>query len=238
FDLKSAPQENASWSLNKVDYGVTVQATQGTTFSIYFFDGPVLYASTTAARQLYNSLTPSSQITFYPNVQPQIFPELLPLSNTSIVFVATSGTLQGVTVQYANFEFLPTRLTPDLTQQPLGLYYVYFIFFLFLLPVGIAILVFREFLSRKSVPKASIAIVLIAGVVCRIALAITTAHVFDMNVYLTSIRGWFQYRTPVGSVGPTLPFRFFLYWIFYSPYGLLHLAGFQYVQILGHAAGL
>ncbi len=238
FDLKNAPQENASWSLNKVDYGVTVQATQGTTFSIYFFDGPVLYASTTAARQLYNSLTPSSQIAFYPNVQPQIFPELLPTSSTSIVFVATSGTLQSVTVQYANFEFLPTRLGPDLTQQPVGLYYVYFIFFLFLLPVGLAILVFREFLPRSSVPKGSVLVVLVAGVLCRIALAATTAHVFDMNVYLTSIRGWFQYRTPVGSVGPTLPFTFFLYWIFYSPYALLQLAGFRDVQILGHAAGL
>src|SRR6266702_3414398 len=238
FDLKNAPQENASWSLNKVDYGVTVQATQGTTFSIYFYDGPVLYASTTAARQLYNSLTPSSQIAFYPNVQPQIFPELLPTSSTSIVFVATSGTLQSVTVQYANFEFLPTRLGPDLTQQPVGLYYVYFIFFLFLLPVGLAILVFREFLPRSSVPKGSVLVVLVAGVLCRIALAATTAHVFDMNVYLTSIRGWFQYRTPVGSVGPTLPFTFFLYWIFYSPYALLQLAGFQDTQILGHAAGI
>ncbi len=238
FDLRSTPQENASWALNKIDYSVTVQATQGTTFSIYFFDGPVLYASTTAARQLYNSLTPSSQITFYPNIQPQVFPELLPLSNMSIVFVATSGALQSVTVQLANFEFLPTRVSPDLTQQPLGLYYVYFIFFLFLLPVGIAILVFQEFLQRKSVPKASIFVVLIVGVLCRLALAATTAHVFDMNVYLTSIRGWFQYRTPEGSVGPTLPFTFFLYWVFYSPYALLQLAGFRDVQILGHAAGL
>jgi hypothetical protein len=238
FDLKNTPQENASWSLNKIDYGITVQATQGTTFSIYFFDGPVLYSSSTATGQLYNSLTPSSQITFYLNLQPQVFPELLPPSNTSIVFVATSGTLQSVTVQYANFEFLPTRVIPDLTQQTLGLYYVYFIFFLFLLPVGIAILVFREFLPRSSVPKGSILAVLVAGVLCRIALAATTSHVFDMNVYLTSIRGWFQYRTPEGSLGPTLPFTFFLYWIFYSPYALLQLAGFRDAQILGHAAGL
>ena len=238
FDLVDAPQENASWSLNKIVYGVTVQATQGTTFSIYLFDGSLLHASTTATGQLYNSLIPNNQITFYPNVQPQIFPELLPLSNASIVFVATSGTLQNITVQYANFEFLPTRISPDLSQQPVGLYYVYFLFFLFLLPVGIAILVFREFLPRKSVPKESILIVLVAGILCRIALAGETAHVFDMNVYLTSIRGWFQYGTPVGSAGPTLPLTFFLYWVFYSPYAILQLAGFQDSQILGHAAGL
>src|SRR5438132_4510504 len=113
FDLSNVPQENASWSLNKIDYGVTVQATQGTTFSIYFFDGPVLYASSTATRQSYNSLTPYSQITFYPNIQPQIFAELLPLSNTSFVFVATSGTLESVSVQFANSEYLPTTASRD-----------------------------------------------------------------------------------------------------------------------------
>src|SRR5205823_13397424 len=101
--------------------------------------------------------------------------------------------------------------------QTLGLYYVYFIFFLFLLPLGIAILVFREFLPRKFVPRVNIIAVLIFGVLCRVALAATTVHVFDMNVWLTSTRGWFQFRTPVGSTGPTLPLTFFLYWIFYSP---------------------
>src|SRR6266702_2793321 len=238
YDLKNTPKENASWYLNKVNIGLTVLATQGSTYSVYFFDGPVLYASTTATGQSYNSLISAVEITFYPNLQPQVFPELLPLSEASIVFVATSGTLQSVTVQVANFEFLPATVNPDLTQQSLGLYYVYFIFFLFLLSVGIAILVFREFLSRKLVPRASIVAVLIVGVLCRIALAATTAHVFDINVVLTSTRGWFQYRTPVGSFGPTLPLTFFLYWIFYSPYALLQLGGFQDVQFLGHAAGL
>jgi len=238
YDLNNAPQENQSWSLNKVNLGLMVQATQGSTFSIYFFDGPFLYASTTATGILYNSLASYVQISFYPNLQPQGFSEILPLSNTSIVFVATSGALQSVTVQFANFEFLPATMNSDLTQQSLGLYYVYFIFFLFLLPVGIAILVFREFLSRKLVSRSSIVCVLIAGMLCRIALAATTAHRFDMNVLLTSSRGWFQYRTPVGSFGPTLPLTFFLYWIFYSPYALLQQAGFQDVQFLGHAAGL
>src|SRR5439155_11575457 len=64
------------------------------------------------------------------------------------------------------------------------------------------------------------------------------AHVFDMNVYLSSDRGSFQFRTPVGSLGPTLPLTFFLYWIGYSPYALLQLLGFGDVHFLGHAAGL
>ena len=238
YDLKNTPKENASWYLNKVNIGLTVLATQGSTYSVYFFDGPVLYASTTATGQSYNSLISAVEITFYPNLQPQVFPELLPLSEASIVFVATSGTLQSVTVQVANFEFLPATVNPDLTQQSLGLYYVYFIFFLFLLPVGIAILVFREFLSRKLVPGSNIVAVLIAGMLCRVALAATTAHVFDMNVYLASIRGWFQYGDSMGSLGPTLPFTFFLYWVGYSPYAIVQLVGFQDVQFLGHAAGV
>ncbi len=238
FDLENLPRENVSWALNKINFGVTVQATQGSTFSIYYFDGPLLYASTTATAQSYNSLTSYNQITFYPNRQPQVFPELLPLSVASIVFVATSGTLDDVTVQFADFEFLPRTTGPVLTQQSQALYYVYFIFFLFLLPLGIAILVFREFLSREIVPTASVVSVLIAGLLCRIALATTTAHVFDMNVILASTRGWFQLRTSIGSLGPTLPFTFFSYWIFYSPYTLLQLAGIQDTQFLGHAAGI
>jgi hypothetical protein len=238
YDLRNPPQENASWHLDKINIGVMILATQGSTFSVYVFNGPVLYASTTATGQSYNPLTPVVQITFYPNIEPQIFPELLPLSGASIVFVATSGNLQRVTMQFANFEFLPTATSPDLTQHSLALYYLYFIFFLFLLPLGVAILVFREFLSRNIVPRSSVVAVLLAGILCRIALATTTAHVFDMNVYLTSIRGWFQYRTPVGSFGPTLPFTFFLYWVFYSPYELAQFGGFQDVQFVGHAAGL
>jgi hypothetical protein len=238
FDVKNPPEENVSWYLNKIDSGVTVQASQGSVFLIYFFDGSVLYASTTATGLVYNKLTSYTQYTFYPDTQPQTFPELLPRSNTSIVFVATSGVLQNVAIQFANVEFLPTTANPILSQESLGLYYVFFVFFLFLLPLGIAILVFREFLSRKLVPRATIIAVLIVGMVCRIALAATTAHVFDMNVYLASIRGWFQFRTSLGSLGPTLPLTFFSYWIFYSPYALLQLAGFQDVQFLGHAAGL
>src|SRR2546429_400541 len=237
FDLKNPPQENASWYLNKIDSGVTIQASQGTVHSIYFFEGQNLYSSSTTGIA-YTSLTSFSEYPLYPTIQLQIFPELLPQSKASIVFVVMSGTLQSVTMNYANFEFLPTTTHPDLSPQSVGLYYVYFIFFLFLLPVGIAILVFREFLSRKAVPRASILAILIAGVLCRIALAATTNDVFDINVFLTSTRGWFQYRTPVGSLGPTLPFTFFLYWIFYSPFALLQLAGFQDVQFLGHAAGL
>lgn len=238
FDLRNAPQENASWSLNKIIFGVTTQALPGTTYSVYFFDGPLLEASTSASGTAYNSLTPFSQITFYPNIRPQIFPELLPTSNESIVFVATLGALQSVSVQYANFDFLPQQTAPELTQQLVGSYYVYFIFFLFLLPLSIAILVFRAYFSRPSISNNSLIAVLVAGLLCRIALAVTTAHVFDMNVLLTSTRGWFQYRTPVGSLGPTLPFTFFLYWIFYSPYTLLQLTGFHDLQILGHAAGI
>jgi hypothetical protein len=224
--------------LNKVNIGATIKANASSVFSIYIVNGTAIFGSTSATGLAFNPLTPSSQYTFYPNLQPQIFTELLPLSNTSIVFVASSGALQNVTLNSVDFEFLPTTQIPLISQQSLGLYYVYFIFFLFLLPVGIAILVFREFLPRSRVPKASIATVFGFGLLCRIALATTTAHVFDMNVYLTSTRGWFQFRDPAASLGPTLPFTFFLYWIGYSPYAILQLAGFQDAQFLGNAAGV
>ncbi len=238
FDLEKPPGENASWYLDKINIGVTVNASQGTIFSIYFFDGPILYTSSTANSILYNSLVSAAQYTFYPDTQPLIFPELLPVSNFSIVFVATFGTLQNVTMHFVNFEFLPTTIDPNPSQQTVALYYLYFIFFLFLLPVSAAILVFREFFPRMLVSKSTIIPVLVLGLVCRVALAAITTHIIDTNVYLTSSRGWFQFRTPLGSLGPTLPLTFFLYWTFYSPFAFLQLLGFQDVGFLGHTAGL
>jgi hypothetical protein len=238
FDFRDTPLDNASWYLNRINLGTTIQASQGATFSIYLFRGLVIYGSTTATGLVYSSLTSFSQYTFSPTVQLEVFPELLPLSGGSIVFVATSGILRDITISSMNFVFLPTPINPGFSQESLGFYYVYFIFFLFLLPVGVAILVFREFLSRKSVPKASVASVLVTGIVCRVALAATTAHVFDMNVYLMSTRAWFQFGNPLGSLGPTLPLTYFLYWICYSPYALFQIAGFHDVQFLGHAAGM
>jgi len=238
FDLKSIPQSNSSWNLEDISLGVTVQASPGSTFSIYLFNGLGIYASSTATVIAYNSLTSSSQYTFYPNVQLTVFSELLPESNESLAFVASTGTLQDISMNSVNFTFLPATATPSFSQQSLGLYYLYFIFFLFLLPVGIALLVFREFFSRKIVSKAGVLVVLVVGVLCRIALAVTTAHVFDTNVLLSSTRGWFQFRNLQGGPGPTLPLTYFLYWVSYSPYALLQLAGFQDAQLLGHAAGI
>src|SRR2546426_2708654 len=66
FDLRNAPRNNASWYLDKINSGVTVQASRGSIFSIYFFDAPTIYASTTAAGLEFDSLTSYSQYTFYP----------------------------------------------------------------------------------------------------------------------------------------------------------------------------
>jgi hypothetical protein len=238
LDLRSIPHDNASWYLNRINIGVSMQGSTNLVFAIYLFDGPLLHGSTTASGIVYNPITAFSEYTFYPNIQPKVFPELLPKSNASIVFVAGSGSIQDVDVSYVNFIFLPTKENPNVSQQSIALLYVYFIFFLFLLPLGIAILVFREFFFRETVGKSTVISVLLAGVVCRLALAATTAHVFDMNVMLASTRGWVQFGTRLGSLGPTLPLTFFLYWIGYSPYSLLQVAGFQDINFLGHAAGL
>lgn len=238
FDLSQIPRDNASWYLNEVTIGATIKANPSSVFSIYIFDGSTISGSVSATGLVFGQLTASSQYSFYPNLQPLVFTELLPLSNASIVFVASSGAIQNVVLGTVDFEFLPTTQVPTISQQTLGLYYVYFIFFLFLLPVGIAILVFREFLSRSKVPRATIATVLGLGMLCRIALASTSSHRFDLNVFLTSTRGWFQFGNPAASLGPTLPLTFFLYWIGYSPYAILQLAGFQDVQFLAQAAGV
>jgi hypothetical protein len=59
-----------------------------------------------------------------------------------------------------------------------------------------------------------------------------------MNVLLTSARGWFQYGSPAGSIGPTLPITFLFYWIPYSFYALLQLLGFHDVFLPTHQEGI
>lgn len=59
-----------------------------------------------------------------------------------------------------------------------------------------------------------------------------------MNAFLASTRGWFQYGTPRGALGPTQPLTFFLYWIPYSFYALAQSVGFQDVFLPAHDAGM
>src|SRR5439155_9199082 len=102
----------------------TVKANASSVFSIYIIDGLSISGSTSAAALVFNPLTASSQYTFYPNFQRQIFTELLPLSNASVVFVASTGAFQSIALNSLDFEFLPTTPIPSISQQSLGLYYV------------------------------------------------------------------------------------------------------------------
>src|SRR5207247_9687552 len=102
----------------------------------------------------YNSSTSSSEITFYPNRNVALFPELLPPWNYSIVLVAGNGYFETVHVNYASLVFLPPPAdTPFLSPQSLGFYYSYFIFFLFVLPSGIAVLDLHHFFRLQSISR-------------------------------------------------------------------------------------
>jgi hypothetical protein len=236
LDLITAPQENATWLMNKINLGATLIAKPGSVYTIYlvnylsiFQTGPFVYDTSTA----------SYQYTFYPNQPTSLFPELLPPSNASIIFVASSGSLENLSVSHVDFVFLPSEINSRLpiTPQTLQNAYSYFLLFLFLLPVGTSLLVFQHFFRRRVITKFNVVSVLCVGLVCRLVLASTTAHFFDASVYLSSTRAWFQYGDASGSLGPTLPLTFFLYWVGYSPYALLQVLRFQDFALAGHAAG-
>src|SRR5438093_8072073 len=166
-------------------------------------------------------------------------PAVIPSVVTSILTVTQPGLIQGLRVDYVNFlsfRSQSVRSTPP--PGALGLYYTYFLFFLFLLPLGVAILVFNEFFDSQSIRRKHVASILAVGLLCRVALATTTAHLFDTGIYLASVRDWFQYGTTSGSLGPTLPLTYFLYWIGYSPYAILQLLGFQDLTFFAHQAGM
>ena len=239
LDLGNVSNYNTSWTLNRINVGVTLTATPGSTFSVYLVTPGAIFTSSTAQLIPYYPSTSSSEITFYPNRNVALFPELLPPWNNSIVLVAGNGYFETVHMNYANLVFLPPPAdTPVLSPQSLGFYYSYFIFFLFVLPAGIAVLAWHQFFRLQSISRLWIGVVLAFGLLCRFAVAGVTAHVFDTTTYLASARAWFQYGNPSGSLGPTLPVTFLLYWMGYSPYALLQMLGFQDISFLGHQAGI
>jgi hypothetical protein len=234
LDLSTVPQENASWLMNKINLGVTLVANPGSVYTIYLVNYLSVYQTQPF---IYDPSTASYQYTFYPNQPKSLFPELLPPSNASITFVASSGSLEKLSVSQVDFVFLPSENTRlPITTQTLQDAYSCFLLFLFLLPIGTALLVFHHLFRQRVVTKFSVASVLCIGLACRLVLAATTAHIFDATVYISSARAWFQYGDASGSLGPTLPLTFFLYWMGYSPYALLQVLGFQDFA-LGHVAG-
>lgn len=240
IDLGTTISTNESWSLYRIQLGVTVSADSNTIIDLHLIDGYTLFNSQITPNSYeYSQLTPSYDIAYYPHESEGIFGEMLPKSSVSMVIVSTTGSLKNVRLDYLDLIYLPSRENPpSLAQSTVGLLYVYFLFFLFLLPVGVALIVYHEFLKRASITRFSVGLVLGIGLVCRLALAPVTAHPFDMDVLLTSARGWFQYGTARVSQGPTLPVTFFLYWIPYSFYALLQKLGFNDFFLPSHDAGV
>jgi len=231
--------DNVSWSLTKVNLGLTITAQPGSVYTIYLVQDALVSAFTTSRNLIYNELVPSNEFTLYPSNNQLLFPEILPPIETSIVIVTQTGFIQSLRVDYVNFLYFPSEpVASELPPGTLGLYYTYFLFFLFLLPLGVAILVFNEFFDSQSIRRKHVASILAVGLLCRVALATTTAHLFDTGIYLASVRDWFQYGTTSGSLGPTLPLTYFLYWIGYSPYAILQLLGFQDLTFFAHQAGM
>ena len=116
-------------------------------------------------------------------------------------------------------------------------WYGYLIFFLFAAPVGVAFFLYNRYKKEEEFKPWQIGIALGTGIICRLALAPVAGQPFDIGVYATSARGWFEFGSPGTSLGPTLPVTFFLYWVPYSFYALLLKLGFHDFFILGHQTG-
>jgi hypothetical protein len=230
---------NSSWVLNKIDLGLQISATPGAAYEIYQLNG-----STALPGSLYHysSTIASYDYSLYPKGSPIVFPDSLPPThNYTIALVAQTGTISNVTVQSINFVFTPAQnaSSPAITAETVAtqgsFWYGYLIFFLFVAPISMAFFLYNRFRKDDEDFKPwQVGVALSVGIICRLALAPVAAQPFDISVYATSARGWFEFGSAGTSLGPTLPFTFFLYWVPYSFYALLLKLGFQDFYILGH----
>jgi hypothetical protein len=232
-------QLDESWQLDKVHFGVTITATAGAVLEMFFIQGPKVYSSLSPSTYAYSLLNQYYEFTFYPSELQKTFPELLPPSGSSIVLLAKTGLIKSLSIHSLDLIFLP-RVGSASTVSPatFATYYSYLITFLFSVPVVVALLIFSRFFRRESIGKAPMVAVGVVGFLCRIVIIPIAAHRFDMDVILASARSWFQYGSPSGSIGPTLPLTFFFYWVPYSFYGLLQIVGFHDMFLPTHQEGI
>jgi hypothetical protein len=232
-------QLGESWQLDKVHFGVTITATAGAVLEIFFIQGPRVYSSLSPSTYVYSLLNQYYEFTFYPTELQKTFPELLPPSGSSVVLVAKTGLIKTLSIHSLDLIFLPSVGSGStISPETFAAYYSYLITFLFSVPVSVALLTFWRFFRRESIGRAPMVAVGMVGFLCRIAIIPIAAHRFDMDVVLASARSWFQYGSPSGSIGPTLPLTFFFYWVPYSFYALLQVFGFHDMFLLTHQEGL
>jgi hypothetical protein len=238
-DMGAVVQPRMPWHLDKVQLAVTVTATGGTVLEMFLVQGSRVFSSLNPSPYVYSALNQYNEFTFYPSALVKIFPELLPSSNSSLVLLAETGSILSLAVDSLNLVFLPSPSSSSaISPQTFASYYAYLVSFLFCVPVAVALLVFWRFFPRERIGKAPIVLVAVAGLLCRFAIVPIAAHRFDINVFLTSARSWFQYGSPSGSIGPTLSLTYLFYWIPYSFYALLQMLGFHDVFLLGHQEGI
>jgi hypothetical protein len=243
FTFNSLPNVSSkNWVLNKIDLGMSLVGSQGATYTLLQLNGT---ASISGYNYQYSPAVQTYEYTLYPRNPVQAFPDSLPpdptnssagQTNYAIVLVALSGTLSNVTLNSVSFVYTPAVAPPPNTPSDGPYWYLYLIIFIFLLPLTIGILLYEEF--RKSNLKPShLFIALGVGLACRFALAPVASQPFDLGVYATSARGWFEYASTSTSLGPTLPFTFLLYWLPYSFYGALLKLGFHDFFFLNQQIG-
>jgi len=233
---------NSSWALNKIDLGLQISAPPGTAYEIYQLNGTVALPGNLYH---YSSTIASYDYSLYPKGAPIVFPDSLPPSHGyTIAIVAQTGSLSNVTVQSVNFVFTPVQnsSSPAVTAATVSsqgsFWYGYLIFFLFVAPLCMAFFLYNRYRKDEDDFKPwQIGAALGVGIICRLALAPVAAQPFDISVYATSARGWFEFGSLGTSLGPTLPFTFLLYWVPYSFYALALKLGFQDFFILGHQTG-
>ena len=236
FTFNNLPNAT-SWTLNKIDLELLVSASPGASYEIYQFNGT---STTTGTVYNFTPVTASYQYSLYPSKGTQIaLPDSVPPSgNYSLVVVALSGVLNSVQLKGVSFVYIPSLTSSPVTAETVNLgWYVFLILFLFAIPFTTAIILYSRYRREQEIKLWHIGVAVAIGLGCRIALAPVGQQPFDLMIYATSARGWFEYATPNASYGPTLPLTFFLYWIPYSFYALLLKLGFHDFFILNHQIG-
>ena len=153
-----------------------------------------------------------------------------------VIFKAESGKIESFDINLFRLIYLKDTASPTPEDKQLIFYsFAYSILFLFIIPAVVLAVLYHQFVrSRIKITGKHLFLVLLIGVVVRLALMPITSHSFDTSLWALSSRLWFEgNKYGLFEIG-TMPILYLILISGYSFYALSRVLGLNDSPFLYH----
>lgn len=109
-----------------------------------------------------------------------------------------------------------------------------FVFLIYILPVIILVLTRFVLIKHNTVSIRVVALLIALAFITRVPLLLFTGHSFDMEIWKTHARTYYEDGRAYFEAWPTTPIYYYILILFYSYYALMRTLGFQDYRFMAH----